>query len=298
MPDCETDVALQMWQQRIPQLAFDLDVVLNPMLALSALHLHAHSGHDPNTMAILRRYLHRALQHHRQALVSGEKNLSEATWLSAVILSNINWLLARYRDGDGDNKYELPLQMWKMFHGVGILFTQQRGVLDSMGYGWYGEKLKPYIKPIAQLSITARAQLRLVEEDLNFLFEAFKMKEMPTKEADMYLEVRDYIVDQYRALYSGTSARVLRWYIGTMVSNCHAGFREKLEKHDPLAMSLLARALVLMQALDKVWWMNGVGEYKVLERDIPGIETLMPQKLRWTMRWPRSILDGSMELCS
>jgi hypothetical protein len=297
MPDCEAGVALQMWQQRIPQLAFESDVVLNPMLALSALHIHAHSGHDPNMEATLRRYLHRGLQHHRQALVSEERNLSEATWLSAVILSNINWLLARYQDCDGNNEYELPLQMWKMFHGVGTLFTQQRRILDSMGYGWYGEKLRPSIKPIAQLSIAARAQLRLVEEDMNALSEAFKMKEMPSREADIYLEARDYVVDQYRAFYSGTSARVLRWYIGTMVSNCHTDFREKLENHDPLAMSLLARALVLMQALENIWWMNGVGEYRVLERDIPGIEELMPQKLRWTMRWPRSILDGSMELC-
>lgn len=297
MPDCETDVALQMWQQRIPQLAFESEVVLNPMLALSALHLHAHSQHDKAIAATLRRYLDRALQQHRQALASGQMELTEASWLSAVILSNVNWLLARYRDEHEDGEYELSVQMWKMFHGVGMLFTQQRHVLDSMGYGWYGEKLAPTIKPITELSPAARAQARALEEDLQRVFEAFAVHEMASDEAEIYSEARDYILDQYRAYFSGTPPRVLRWYIGVMVSRCHPRFRDKLEDHDPLAMALLARILVLMMPLEKVWWMNGIGDYTVLERDIPGIVRLMPVDLRWTMKWPCSMLDGSVALC-
>ena len=161
----------------------------------------------------------------------------------------------------------------------------------------YGQKLRPRIWPLAQISPHARAQLRSIEEDLLLLFEAFKVGEMASEDADTYFEAKDYIMDQYRAFYSGTAARVLRWYIGTMVTRLGGEFHQKLNTHDPLAMALLARMLVLMHALDKVWWMNGVGAYKVLERDIPGLEKLMPPELRWTMRWPCSVLDGSVELC-
>ena len=296
MPDCEADLALQMWQQRIPQLAFNLEVVLNPMLAWAALHLHAHSGHDPAMARILRRYLDRALQHHRQALLSGETELSEPTWLSAVMLTNINWLLARYNDSNCHDVYEPPVQIWKILRGIAILFLQRKEVLNGMGYGWYGQKTKPRTIPRAQLSTAAKTQLRFVEEDLRFLFIAFGVEHMADDDVSVYAEARDYIIEQYHAFYSGTSARVLRWLIGTMVSRCQPGFCHKIEKHDPLAMALLARTLVLMHAVEPAWWMNGVGEYKVLERDIPGLEKLMPDELRWTMRWPCSILDGSMKL--
>ena len=297
MPDCEADVALGMWQERIPQMAFHSEVVLNPMLAISALHLHAHTGHNPILARTLRRYLDRALQHHRHALDSGDKKLSEATWLSAVILSNINWLLARHRDGESARDYEMPLQMWKMLSGVGTLFTQQRQVLDRMGYGWYGEKLSSSLRPREQLSFTAQTQLRFIEEDLRFLFAAFKVPQMAMEDAGIYQEVREYIFDQYRAFFSGTPAQVLRWGIGTMLSRCNTGFPDKLERHDPLSMALLARLLVLMHAIEETWWMNGIGEYRVLENDIPGMETLMPLELQWAMKWPLSILDGTFKLC-
>jgi hypothetical protein len=63
-----------------------------------------------------------------------------------------------------------------------------------------------------------------------------------------------------------------------------------LQRHDPLAMALMARMLVLLNELDHAWWANGQGEYEVMERDVRGIHKLMPVHLRRLMDWPCRVL--------
>ncbi len=69
-----------------------------------------------------------------------------------------------------------------------------------------------------------------------------------------------------------------------------------LESHDPLAMALMARILVLLCGLEPAWWMNGKGDYEVLKRDIQGICELMPVQLHWAMDWPCDVLNGKIIL--
>lgn len=294
MPDCEAETSLEMWQHRIPQLAFESEVVLNPMLAMSALHLHCHSPNNLAMGATVRQYLDKALQAHREALGLRERVLTEGLWLSAVLLANLYWLLAR--QAHAGERYELPLGMWKILDGIGMLFTREREYLDKLGYGWYGEKLALFVAPQNTLTFDSRAQLQEIEDDLDCLLAAFDIDEDPRVKSKVYLEVKDYIVYHYRAYYSGTAVRTLRWLVGTMTIRCGQEFQTKLESLDVLAMALLARMLVMLCGLEHAWWMNGEGDYKVLERDIPGIRELMPADSRWTMDWPCKVLSGEIVL--
>jgi hypothetical protein len=61
-------------------------------------------------------------------------------------------------------------------------------------------------------------------------------------------------------------------------------------------MGLMARMFVLLCGLDHAWWINGGGDYEVLERDIRGIHELMPERLRWTMDWPYRVLNKELIL--
>ncbi|KAF2093342.1 hypothetical protein NA57DRAFT_48253 [Rhizodiscina lignyota] len=289
MPDCNGSPARDMWQRTIPQVAFESEVVLNPMLALSALHLHAHSPNNSTMAVALRRYLDQSLVHHRQALRSPGKELSEQLWLSAVILSNIYWLLARQLQPD--EVYEVPLGMWKLMQGVSMLFIQEKSYLGRLGYGWFGDEPKPRVLTVDELPSAARAQLQSVEEDLAYLLDAFDVPTLPEDDRSTYMEAKDYVLYHYRVFYSGAAARTLRRYIGTMAVRCRPAYRSKLERHDALAMALMARVLVLLNGLEHAWWMNGEGDYKVLERDIPGMRELMPEYLRWTMDWPCKVLN-------
>ncbi|KAE8548530.1 hypothetical protein EYB25_008908 [Talaromyces marneffei] len=281
MPSCNGAPA-EAWQHTIPQLGFVSEVVLNPMLALSALHLHAHSPNDAMVGIAMQRFFGRALAHHRYALsdtsLSGS---SEQLWLSAVILCHMCWLLEHQKPRP-NAAYELPVQAFKLLEGVGIMFIQK----NVQGYGWQGDEAFPRIVPDEELPMASRFQLLEIEKDLEGLFREFDVSTMPHAERNIYMEARDYVFYHYRAFYSGEDATTLQRFIAYMAVRCQAGYRDMLQSHDPLAMALMARMLVLLNELDNAWWANGRGEYEVVQQDVRGICQLMPETLRWTMDWP------------
>ncbi|KAH8893102.1 hypothetical protein GQ53DRAFT_745972 [Thozetella sp. PMI_491] len=294
MPDCNGAPARDMWERIIPQHAFDSEVVLNPLLTLSALHIHAHSPGNSDIAVALRRYLGRSLVNHRQALSDSGEGLPEQLWLSAVVLSNMYWLLAHQTQPN--ELYELPFQAWTILQGVSLLFVRKKVYLSRLGYNWFGDEISPQIIPDEELSEAARMQLRALEEDLMRLFNAFGLAALPESIRDTYVEARDYVLYYYRAFYSGATAKILRRFIGTMAVRCRPEYRKMLETHDPLAMALMGRMMILLRALDHAWWMNGEGDYEVLERDIRGIRDLMPANFGWTMDWPDRVLNGRISL--
>lgn len=292
MPSCDGS-PMAVWQRRIPQLSFESEVILNPMLALSALHIHAHSPNDTAMAIALRRYLDRTLVSHRQVLSSGE-GLSEHLWLSAVLLSHMHWLLIHQQQPN--EAYELPLQAFKMLEGMGVLFAQNKVVLEALGYDWYGNEGMHHMAPDDELSTSAQMQLHGIEEDLAQLLNAFNVPALPEDDKNIYMEVRDYVIYHYRAFYSSAGAKTFQRFIAIMAERCQPGYRKMLERHDPLAMALMARILVLLSGVNHAWWMKGEGDYEVIGRDVRGIRGLMPPDLQWTMDWPCKVLYGEIVL--
>ncbi|KAF4958073.1 hypothetical protein FSARC_11109 [Fusarium sarcochroum] len=281
------------WQSVIPRLSFESELVLNPLLALSALHLHGYAPEDTIVAMAVRWYLDRALKNYRQALSAGNVS-SEKLWLVSLVLANLQWLLS-HQEQPGTS-YELPLQAYDMLQGVTILFAKDQVVLKQLGYDWVGNGTTAYIpSPVENESLlVARAQLNSIDWELAQLLEAFEASNMPGDQRNIYMHAKDYVVYCYRLFYSGASAQTLRPLVGFMALNCHPEYREMLGRHDPLAMAMWARALVLLSQIDYSWWINGMGDYDVLKRDIRGIYSLMPAKLRWTMNWPCAVLEGDI----
>ncbi|RYP67744.1 hypothetical protein DL771_007077 [Monosporascus sp. 5C6A] len=183
-----------------------------------------------------------------------------------------------------------------MIEGLNALFVQEREVLGRLGYVSFGYEAMPDIVLKGELSMTAEVQLRSIEEDIEYLLDAFDVPELPEDDKRIYMEAKNYVLYHYRAFYSGTAAKALRRFVGLMAVRCHPGYRNMLERHDPLAMALMARLLVLLKGLGYAWWMNGGGDYEVVERDVRGMRQLMPANLRWAMDWPCRVLDGEIVL--
>lgn len=294
MPNCNGAPASDMWERIIPQFAFDSEVVLSPLLALSALHLHAHSPSNTPMSVALTRYVDKSLVNHRQSLSLFDGELAEHVWLSAVVLASMYWLLAHQTDPNSD--YELPSQAWTMSQGVSLLFIQKRKLLDGLGYSWFGYENAPRVLPTKDLPLESQRQLQSVEKDMADLLERFEVHSLPTSEQDIYIEAQAYVLYYYRAYYAGAVAKTLRRFIGTMTVRCRPAYRQLVESHDPLAMALLARLMVLMKGLEYAWWMNGRGDYEVLERDVRGMCGLMPKHANWAMEWPCRVLSGEVVL--
>ncbi|RYP82898.1 hypothetical protein DL769_001507 [Monosporascus sp. CRB-8-3] len=183
-----------------------------------------------------------------------------------------------------------------MIEGLNVLFVQEKESLGRLGYVSFGYEATADIAPKDGLSVTGKVQLRSVEEDIGCLLDAFDVRSLPEDDKSIYMEAKEYVLYHYRAFYSGTAAKILRRFIGFMAVRCRPGYRNMLERHDPLAMALMARLLVLLKGLDYAWWMNGGGDYEVVERDVRGMRELMPANLRWAMDWPCRVLDGEIVL--
>lgn len=261
------------------------------MLALSALHLHSHSPNDADAAIAMPRYFGRALTHHRHALSNSGEDSSEQLWLSAVLLCHMSWLFSH--QPQPNTAYELPIQTFRMLEGIGVLFVQK----NVQSYGWLGNEALPHVLPDENLSMVATAQLRGIEEDLAHLLDTFDMLSMPEETRNIYIEAKDYVLYHFRAFYSGADSKTLQRFVAYMAVRCQAGYLDMLQRHDPLAMALMARMLVLLNDLDYAWWANGKGEYEVVERDIRGICQLMPKNLLWAMDWPCMVLDKKVVLC-
>ncbi|TGO39398.1 hypothetical protein BHYA_0055g00550 [Botrytis hyacinthi] len=290
MPACQGAPA-RAWHHTIPQLSFDSEIVLNPMLALSALHMHTHTSQDYLLRIALRRYLDRTLVNHRQALSEGEE-LSEQLWLSAILLCHVYWLLSRQKLEN--EEYEVPVQAIRMLEGVNVVFKQKRRLLNRLGYAPYKFESLPSVSSQNELSENAQLQMSRIEEDLAYLANAFSISTESETIQSVYLEAKESVLFHYRAFFSGTSAQILRRMITVMPARCQLTFRVLLEHHDPLAMALWARVLVLLKGLEYAWWVNGGGEYEVLEKDVRGMRGLLPEKFRWTMDWPLKVLEGEI----
>ncbi|KAH8655326.1 hypothetical protein BX600DRAFT_67989 [Xylariales sp. PMI_506] len=293
MPDCNGAPGQDMWERTIPQLAFESEVVVNPMLAISALHLHAHAPQEAAMGTVARRYLDRTLIDHQQAL-SSSKPLTEQIWLSAVLLSNIYWLLSRQTVNS--ESYELPFAAWRVMRGTRLIFTNHHHFLCQLGYDWFEADPEIWMPRDGDLPKDAQKFLHGLADDMTHLFNTFEVATLPREVRDTYAEARDYILQYYRVYFSGAEAKLMRRFIGTMVMDCRPEYLRLLQEHDPLAMALLARMMVMMKGLDYAWWMNGKGEYEVMDRDIKGIYDLIPTEFQWAMEWPLGVLSGDIAL--
>ncbi|KAH8175041.1 fungal specific transcription factor domain-containing protein [Sarocladium implicatum] len=289
---------LDMWTDIIPRLSFDSELVLNPLLALSAVHLRAHASTDPRLAFAAARYMDRALVQHREAVPTiAAQGLTEQLWLSATMLAFLAWIMSHeHREGE---PYEMPTQHWIVRDNVSLLFVKQFERLRSMGYGWTGWEGIPTDIRTEDLWEDEQRQMRAIEEEINGLFSGFRVAQLEDERARAaYEEVRDFIFMVYRAFYSGQSTSMLRRYMGSIMTRCQLGMRQMLEMHDPLMMALMAHFTVLLKAkrLGERWWMNGRGLYEVASRTVLGMKSLMPKEYMWAMEWPCKVLSGEIEL--
>jgi hypothetical protein len=288
---------MNMWLDIIPRMAFESEVVLNPMLALSAMHLGAHAGNDHRMSMAAARYLDRTLVGHRKAIPNFNGALAEPVWLSAVMLANLCWI-AGHETRDNE-QYELPMLYWAVRDNVAQLFISQSDRLKQMGYAWVGSERLPDEVLTEDLTENEQRQMRVIEGELDALWLGFDVEaEKDAGRKAAYEEARDYVLMVYRGFFSGMPSTLLRRFVGTVTTRCRLGLRILLEAYDPLAMILLAYLTVLIKAkgLGVRWWMNGKGRYEVATKSVRGIQGLLPEKYHWAMRWPCRVLDGEFAL--
>jgi hypothetical protein len=289
LPSCNGESSKDMWESRIPLLAFQSDIILDAILVISALHLQYVKPEGDSVAYAATKYLDRALTKHRMTLPLIDSSRAESLFVSAVLISIAAWL--QFRRVVPGERYALPMHAYNMIKGVSSLYLWKKSLFDDAGYGWYGQE-----DPVSvdEALCNSSPALHNVDDDLDQLAKKFHVEQ--SSERGIYVAAFEYVRWLYRVWASGGDPTHLHRFIGTMPLRLPPGYLCLLAKQDPLAMALLARSLVLLKLIDYAWWVCGGGEYDVVRADVPGICELMPPDCLWTMAWPLNVLSGEIKL--
>jgi hypothetical protein len=291
LPVCHGGLEDDMWQKTIPRVGFQSRLVLEPMLAVSALHLLSRDPQDKQMALAMSQYLDRTLSKSIEALTAAQQ-FTEPLFLAAVSIVTIAWILA-HREVPGE-RYQMPLGPFLMIRGMSSLVLKNASQLVALGYEQFTVEMVEPLRSAEILPESSRRQLLGVQDDLDKLLHGFNVQGMPEQRRLVYQDAATFVLRQYLAYFLGAPDRYLQRFVPTMPVRSHPDFLPLLEVEDPLAMALWARTCVLLKYIAQVWWLQGWGEYNVVHRDVRGIASLMPDEHIWSMEWPLKVLDGEI----
>ncbi|CAJ2502792.1 Uu.00g101860.m01.CDS01 [Anthostomella pinea] len=274
--------------------AFESDILMSPLLALSALHLHAHTPDDHLLSLSLSKYVDRSLVNQRTWIAQcgggGAPRLPMQLFLAAIMLIYMSWLLTN-RSQPGE-EYRVPMQVFQMAEGARIIFQRKSGYFRDLGFDRWD--LPPPTQDPTPLSPESLRWLCEMEDDIQHLLDGFCVESLPDKERRAYIQAAEYLRYVYRNSFGDIDHT--RSLLSPIMGRMGIDFLQLLEACEPPALALFARAFVLLGSLEESWWLNGKGPYEVVGRNIKGILGLMPAKDRWSMDLPIRAISGVVKL--
>ena len=299
MPECAGETSRELWEYKIPQLAFKSDIVLNALLASAALHLESLTPNDRHVSSAASSYISKAMMKHRTTLVRVDGETTEPIFITGALISNATWLLSHRRVSH--EPYSLPIKAYGMMRGCTYLFLQDRHRLEKAGYHWYSSETLSPITENVKIDSLSSPLLTSLDEDFGLVTQNFRIHSfsMSSELSDVYEEAMQYIRWLYSCLVSPEppgDGEYLQRFCVSMPVRVDQKFVELLSQEDPLAMGLLARNMALLKFLPYTWWLHGAGEYEVLGYSLSGICGLMPEPYKWLMNWPLNVVAGNIHL--
>ena len=286
LPDGHDLRARELWAVDIPRRGFQSELVLSAIFAISAQHLWALTPDEPSLAVASRSYFDKAIRSHRKELAQPDKQTAESLLATAILLTHHTWVASH--SVAYDEPYVLPLQTYYMARGIQSLFDQMFPWLKGSGYLWYAEQ-QPLID---ETEIIYRNEfLQSGIEDLDELSKAFE-EGRHRNDLAVYQQTAKELASMYYSISTGAPQSWIQRRVATMPLRLPSKLLELLGMHDPIALALLARNIVLLKVIDPVWWLHGAGKHEVAERAVRGIEELLPIKSRWMMNWPWKVLRG------
>lgn len=275
MNSAQLDNVYEMWSVSVPQMAFEYEPLLHTLLALGAAHRATLLPDQANSLRpVYHAYIHSALQRHRPVTANLDNTTSESVCLNAVLISLYTLFL---RSEPSTEPYEPPLLWLSMARGI-------RTVLRSVYH-----KL---VQSNSRLCPLLLAQPTLWNQDSTFY-------DGPAHPFQYLLDYRpdDEVMDEETATaYSETIAYVERFYIGIQNREPEyvlrkvftglppivpASFLDFVAQKRPRALVVLGYHFALAKKVENVWWLRGTPE-----REVRGINSIIPVEWRWTMVWP------------
>ncbi|KAF7959444.1 hypothetical protein EAE96_001061 [Botrytis aclada] len=264
----------EVWTKYAPTLAFDHPVLLNIMISVAALHLTKINPANEDMADVHRTYFNAAVREHRQAIQNIKKENVEAICLSTILIGLPAFILLQ---DNNVGHYTVPTQVFTLLSGNAVLFSQTIPILDPNSQLEALISAKPnmktliadvrgeiYHQPFSEL-INWRAPGEIIDEESQAAF-TFAL---------------NYCGRILLGIEGGEDLYELRRVIYAFPTVAPKAFVRQLKDNSNRALVILAHFFALCKAADNVWWMRGIAE-----REVFGIQSILPEIWQWAMAWP------------
>lgn len=271
-----------MWSVSVPQMAFEYEPLLHTLLALGAAHRSTLLPNEAESLRpVYQGYIDSALQRHRPVTSTLNENTSESVCMNAVLLSLYTLFL---RSEPSREPYQPPMLWLSMAHGI-------RTIMKSVFHQLVrtNSRICPLI--FAQPTLWNNSEpVRSYEGHLrpfHFLLEYRCDEEiMEDKDKEAYTEAVEYLERFYIAIDTGEPDFIVRKMFTGFPPVVSWNFLQLVSDKRPRALAILAHIFALGKTVENIWWLRGIPEKEVI-----GINTIMPVSWKWTMDWPLNLIS-------
>lgn len=272
----------EMWGVSVPQMAFEYEPLLHTLLALSAAHRATLLPDEASSLRpIHHSYIDSALQRHRPVTANLDGSTSESVCLNAVLIPLYTLFL---RLEPSTEPYEPPLLWLSMARGIR---TVLREVYHSLVQS--NSRLCPLL--LAQPTVWFQTPYKGPEKIFQFLLDYRRdEEEMDEKTEKAYGETIAYLERLYMSIQTKEPDWIVRRLFTGFPPVVPGEFLDFVYEKRPRALVTVAYLFALAKPVEDIWWLRGIPE-----REVHGINTIMPPEWKWTMDWALKLISEGKE---
>lgn len=307
-PSAHSQILKDIYVWSACDTAFDYPHLLNAIFAITALYIWMTASsprlerervpipetfRDVDFAQLHRTYLNECISQQRDALsVLGPEN-ADAVGLTAVLLSIMSTcLLSNVVDAD-EEEYTPPVQWMNMASSVSIIFQASIPFLKNNGVMliYLKTSMEPNLRDTDVLldpaNTTVFGRLLEFQEPTNPLL--LQLETNPTNK-EAYRDALALIGSIHKAILSGEPAYQICMRVVAFGPMVPKPFIHLVGQRRPRALAILANYMAFVKYCDHYWWFRDRAEKEIL-----GIQRVLPPEWQWALRWPLAVLEVSQK---
>jgi hypothetical protein len=273
-PSCHDEVIFEMWWEEAPALGLKFPFLLNIILSIAALHITKIHPEQTEMADTHRIYFNAAVAQLRHAVRELSTENAEAVCIANILIELPSFILLQKSDVQ---TYSPPLQLFSLFATNIPLFTSAWHLLSEKSKVRKMTTARPHL-----MEFLEECRKEVYREPFSAFLSWRASGEVVDQESQEAYEFAlgfvGCILAKIEAQLGPSQLRRLLYSFPTLVLFV---FVERLKERNPRALTILAYYFSLAKAMDNVWWVRGIAE-----REVFGIQSLLPEEWQWAMAWP------------